>query len=240
MIFSEIYRTRIEDYDKKGFLSVEAVLRIFENIGNHHSDSVSNSVIKGSLDGVAWIFSEWRIEFNRLPEYGESVKAETWVSGKVPSSSVIRNFILSDSKGNALVKGTAKFALFDLIKNRPVRISSELFELYSPESYSVFEHKSERLKEPSEYDSELQLFQRRGDVDFNGHVHNINYLIYALEALPQHIYENGIFDQIRISYKSPLKAGELITVKAKEYDDVYSVGIYGEDRLSSIVEIVLK
>lgn len=61
-----------------------------------------------------------------------------------------------------------------------------------------------------------------------------------MEALPQHIYENGIFNQIRISYKSPLKAGELITVKAKEYDDVYSVGIYGEDRLSSIVEIVLK
>ena len=133
MIFSEIYQTRIEDYDINGFLSLEAVLRIFENIGSHHSDSVSNSVIEGSLDGIAWIFVEWAIEIINLPKYGEPVKVQTWVSGKAPSASVLRNFILNDSRGSKLVKGTAKFALFDLNKRKPTRISTELFELYSPE-----------------------------------------------------------------------------------------------------------
>ncbi|MDE6148669.1 MAG: hypothetical protein K2F81_01040 [Ruminococcus sp.] len=237
MTFKEIYQTRIEDYDINGLLSVEAVLRIFENIGSHHSDSVSNSVIKGSLNGIAWIFVEWRIEIERLPKYGELVKAETWINGKAPSSSVMRNFLLSDNEGNTLIKGTAKFALFDLIKRKPTRISAELFEMYSPENFSVFENKSERLREPEEYDFELQLVQRRSDVDFNGHVHNINYLIYALEALPKSVYESRDFSCVRILYKNPLKSGETINVKVRENDGVYSVGIYGEDKISSIVEI---
>ena len=109
--------------------------------------------------------------------------------------------------------------------------------MYSPENFSVFENKSERLREPEEYDFELQLVQRRSDVDFNGHVHNINYLIYALEALPKSVYESRDFSCVRILYKNPLKSGETINVKVRENDGVYSVGIYGEDKISSIVEI---
>lgn len=238
MIFNEIYQTRIEDYDKNGFLSLEAVLRIFENIGSHHSDSVSNSVIEGSLDGIAWIFVEWTIEIINLPKYGEPVKVQTWINGKAPSASVLRNFILSDSKDSNLVKGTAKFALFDLNKRKPARISTELFELYSPEKSRVFENKSQRLTEPDVYDYEVNLAQRRSDIDFNGHVHNIKYLTYALEALPYDVYLDMEFSSLRILYKNPLSSAERIIAKVSENSGDYIVGIYNEEKLCSIVKFI--
>lgn len=238
MIFNEIYQIRIEDYDKNGFLSLEAVLRIFENIGSHHSDSVSNSVIEGSLDGIAWIFVEWTIEIINLPKYGEPVKVQTWINGKAPSASVLRNFILSDSKDSNLVKGTAKFALFDLNKRKPARISTELFELYSPEKSRVFENKSQRLTEPDVYDYEVNLAQRRSDIDFNGHVHNIKYLTYALEALPYDVYLDMEFSSLRILYKNPLTSDERIIAKVSENSGDYIVGIYSEEKLCSIVKFI--
>lgn len=237
MIFSEIYQTRIEDYDINGFLSLEAVLRIFENIGSHHSDSVSNSVIEGSLDGIAWIFVEWAIEIINLPKYGEPVKVQTWVSGKAPSASVLRNFILNDSRGSKLVKGTAKFALFDLNKRKPTRISTELFELYSPEKNIVLENKSPRPTESDVYDYEINLAQRRSDIDFNGHVHNIKYLTYALEALPYDVYLNKKFSSLRILYKNPLSSDGRIIAKVAENNGVYTVGIYSGEKLCSIIQL---
>lgn len=238
MIFSEIYQTRIEDYDKNGRLSVEAVLRIFENIGSHHSDSVSNSVIEGSLKGIAWILAEWRTEINFLPEYGEKIKAETWINGKAPAASVCRNFVLSDGNGVIYVKGIAKFALFDLINERPTRISEELFEMYKPESESVFQDSPLRLKEPERYDFEKHIHQRRNDIDFNGHVHNVNYLVYALETLPEDIYENASFKQIRIVYRSPLSPKDSPVIKLSRTDDGIIIGVYSEKRLCSLIKLL--
>ena len=51
MIYSERYLPQIEDYTSNGDLSVEAIMRIFENTGSHHSDSVGDGHIEGnSLD----------------------------------------------------------------------------------------------------------------------------------------------------------------------------------------------
>ena len=53
MIFSEEYCSRIEDFGRGGLMTPEAVLRIFENTGSHHSDSVGDSLISGTAAGVA-------------------------------------------------------------------------------------------------------------------------------------------------------------------------------------------
>ena len=195
-------------------------------------------LLRAVLNGIAWIFVEWTIEIINLPKYGEPVKVQTWINGKAPSASVLRNFILSDSKDSNLVKGTAKFALFDLNKRKPARISTELFKLYSPEKSSVFENKSQRLTEPDVYDYEVNLAQRRSDIDFNGHVHNIKYLTYALEALPYDVYLDMEFSSLRILYKNPLSSAERIIAKVSENSGDYIVGIYNEEKLCSIVKFI--
>ena len=44
----------------------------------------------------------------------------------------------------------------------------------------------------------------------NAHVHNINYLNYAYETLPDEVYENNIFNNIEIMYKRQIKLGDKI------------------------------
>ena len=78
MIYSERYLPQIEDYTSNGDLSVEAIMRIFENTGSHHSDSVGDGLINGTLKGTAWILAEWHIEILKRPKNGDIINASTW------------------------------------------------------------------------------------------------------------------------------------------------------------------
>ena len=85
MIFSEKYHSRIEDFGRGGLMTPEAVLRVFENTGSHHSDSVGDSLISGSAAGIAWIVAEWNVKIHRAPKYGEELIQSTCAVGLKPA-----------------------------------------------------------------------------------------------------------------------------------------------------------
>ena len=64
-------------------------------------------------------------------------------------------------------------------------------EQYSP----GFEFK--KLKEPTAFSNEYTYTTQRRDIDVNKHMHNLNYLDLAYEALPEEVYFNQEFRQHR-------------------------------------------
>ena len=71
MIFRETAVTRIDDFDAKGYMLPSALLKVLENAADHHSASVTDESVEGSMHGVAWILAEWRVEIIRTPRYNE-------------------------------------------------------------------------------------------------------------------------------------------------------------------------
>ena len=114
MIFSEEYCSRIEDFGRGGLMTPEAVLRIFENTGSHHSDSVGDSLISGTAAGVAWIVAEWNIQIHRTPAYGEKLIQSTYAVGLKPSIQCKRR-ISSTSTGGKQKKSR--------IYNREIKVN---------------------------------------------------------------------------------------------------------------------
>lgn len=50
-------------------------------------------------------------------------------------------------------------------------------------------------------------------IDVNNHMHNLNYVDLANEALPEDVYKKAQLNNLRITYKKEIKLGE--TVKCK-------------------------
>ena len=96
-----------------------------------------------------------------------------------------------------------------------------------------------RLKEPKVYESEMPYRVRRSEIDLNGHVHNLCYLDFALEALPEDVYHNRDFHDIRITYRKEIGAEEKdVLFKYHNEDGIHTVGIYGADGiLRALVEL---
>ncbi|MEI3152567.1 MAG: acyl-ACP thioesterase domain-containing protein [Eubacteriales bacterium] len=130
MIFSEEYCSRIEDFGRGGLMTPEAVLRIFENTGSHHSDSVGDSLISGTAAGVAWIVAEWNVRIHRTPAYGEKLIQSTYAVGLKPSIQCKRRMEIRTAAGELCAEGNAVLVRVDVSTGRLVKPAEELIALY--------------------------------------------------------------------------------------------------------------
>lgn len=237
MFYEEIYLPRVSDFNRNGRLSYEAILQILETAGSHHSDRANDNVIEGSQQGIAWILVDWRVSVLRRTGSAEELNITTWARGKSGAATVYRDFILTDKSGDEVIRAEAKFCLLDMNSGKLVRISDALLKSYVPDEKTVFEADAPRLRAPAAFICEKNLTIRRSDIDFNGHVHNTRYIDFALEVIPQDIFDADAFSNIHIVYSKPIKSGSTITVKYAVTKSGYFVGIYANDMLCTLIEL---
>ena len=234
MIYTEEIKPRISDFDRTGKFSDEAILQLLETAGSHHSDQVNDSIIEGSLHGIAWVMTEWRLEIAQRPMSSDTIRISTWVRGKAPAAMIWRDFIVSDAHGSELFRAEATFVLLDISKGRLTRISDELFQSYKPEDQRVFEEAADRLQAPDDAHKTTSVSLRRSDIDFNGHVHNTRYLDLAREALPEHLADHQ-YNRIRISYMKAITMNTDVTACYSENNGTSIITIMVHDTVCAIV-----
>lgn len=223
------YQPTLEDFTKDGKLELGAIMKILENTGNKHSDTVGDAILQGSNNGRGWILTEWMLEISEYPEYGDKITGKTWTQPVKQAFTCVRDFELYKND-KLCAKGTTRWVLLDLSTGRPIKIEQDIIDIYKPEDVSVFtEGKLPRILPPAEYTQTLTIQQRRRDIDFNHHVHNLTYLDYAMEVLPEEIYENRCFKHLRITFKFAIKAGEKINCQYGTNNDKHVINIAGEN-----------
>ena len=233
MIVDFEYTPLLEDFAPDGTLLPGSILKILENSGNKHSDLAGDNILKGSSNGIAWILTDWLLEITAYPKYGDKLMARTWSETVRQPLACMRDFELY-CNGEIVAKGLTKWVLVDLNTNRPLKVSPELIEKYQPEEKFVFgDLKMPKITLPAAntFTGETKITLRRSDIDFNNHVHNLTYLDFAMEALPAEVYQKqrAAFKNVRISYKSGVKAGENIVCRYTEQESKHIICIFGED-----------
>lgn len=229
MIYEERMKPTLEDYGRDGKITAKGVLRMLENIAAYHSDSLGYGA--GTMDktGISWILLEWNVRILRMPDYGEVLRVATWSRGRASRFTSLRDFEIYGADGEVCAAASSKWALIDYATKKPAVIDDALEALYQTEPRQVFEEGAfMRLLEPREYSAQTALPTGRRDIDLNGHVHNLCYLDYAYEALPEEVYRTE-FRDIRIAYRKEIRPYETIVCKYTEKDGAHVVGIYGGD-----------
>lgn len=223
------YQPLIEDFTKDGKLKIESILKILENSGNVHSDKANDNNLERTQQKHAWVLTDWKIQINEYPKYGDKIIAKTWSQTVTQTFNVSRDFELY-CNDKIIAIGTTRWVVLDLDTNRLCKIEQPIIQKYEPENKSVFaESKLEKIPTPDSFESEKEIQIRRSDIDFNDHVHNLTYLDYAQEALPFTIYSSQNFKDIRITYKSPVKLDEKILAKYSFFQDSHIIFIYNSE-----------
>ena len=228
MIYSCEYKPVIEDYTKERNLSITAIVKMMENAANGHSKMAGDDIFETERIKTAWILTDWQIQLDEYPNFNDELKVETW-SETVTSPLVANRDFLLYKNGNIFGRAATRWVLFDLEAKRLGRIDDTLIEKYKPEEKFVFEEKKlSKIEIPESFDSETKITIRRSDIDFNNHVHNLVYLDYALESLPEDVYKNSVFKNIRITYKTAITESREIICKYKATDGKHTVLIYDD------------
>lgn len=240
MIIENEYTVKLSEIGKDNKATNKAILSYLEDIGGIHSNKAGYGVYEIPQTHLSWVLLEWKLKVIRRPNYAEKIKILTW-SKEAVKYYTFRDFEVYDQKGNIIAIATSKWVLLNIEKGKIVKIEPQIIEKYEPElNKTVFENEEfEKITEPEEYQSQTEYVVKRSDIDVNNHMHNLNYIELANEALPEDIYKNQFLDNIRISYKKEIKLGETVKCKYAFQNNKHIVSIKSEDEkvLHAIIEM---
>lgn len=238
MFVENHYQQTSVDFNRNNVMQLTTILKFLEITGNKHSDACGDNIIQHRNDGKTWVFTDWYLKILKYPKYDDKVYAKTWSEPVTALFTCNRDFELYSNDELAVI-ATTRWAIVDLSNGRPVKIEKDLIEMYKPEDKKTFtETKLPKIAIPENWSFEKEIVQRRTDIDYNDHVHNLTYLDYALDVLPQDIFEKQGFTHLHINYKFQLQPGEKTTAKYGFADGKHIIGIFGdEDVLKALVEL---
>ncbi len=191
---------------------------------------------------TAWIISRMHIQFIDTPKWREEMTLTTWHKG-LNRLFYLRDFIMTDSQGNARVKATTSWLVLNLETRRLVR-DPGLMEEGTVNAENVIETPADKVVMPKDVDAEFVMEHKvaYSDVDMNAHANNAMYMQWAMDAVGYELAASYPVREFTINFNHETKAGDNVSMYrvVVEKEDGIHVFVEGkvEDVSSFIVEIV--
>lgn len=241
MQFERDYRIGIRELGRSNKLSNLGLLEFLEEIASLHSSTVGFGINDIAETKKSWILMDWKVKIIDRPLYNNVLNIKTWSRGTTRTRGVYTYRDFEVYHDNELVAiASSKWVLLDIEKGTITRLTEDIMDLYQSEERFVFEEPEiEKLDEFEDYDKKATYTVKRFDIDINNHVHNLNYLNLAYEALPGNVYNAEELKNIRIMYKHQITLGDTVNCFYKFEDGKHKINIKSEDGevLHAIVEL---
>lgn len=238
--FTYNFDVGFKDVGKSNTVTNKAFLSFMEDVGGLHSESAGYGMNQIENTHLSWILLGWKLKILSRPTYGSKLKIVTW-GRDFTKLYALRDFEVYDQNDNLVAIATSKWVLVNTETNRLTRIPPEVSLSYNIEQKSVFDESEFDFSIPDEPDNILNTFfytVLRKDIDINNHMHNLYYLDYAYEALPDDVYGNCDLKNIEIFYKKGCTLYNQIKCDYHFEDGIHSVYIKSLD--DSILYAVIK
>lgn len=241
MQFKREYWVGAREIGTNNKLTNYGILAFLEDIAGIHSDNVGYGVKDVPKKKKAWILMDWKLKVIKRASFGEKLTIKTWAKTmSKPQFYTYRDFEVYNEKGELIAIATSKWVFLDLEKGRITKIDLSILDIYNPEEKCVFGvEEVEKVNIPDEYENSTDYQVKRFDIDVNEHMHNLNYLNLAYEALPEDVYNTQEFNNVRITYKHQIKLGDNVKCYYSNSNSVHTVVIKSQDEgiIHAMVEL---
>lgn len=214
MIFEQKVRVDISKVNANANITNKGMLSLLENVACMHSDEAGYGICDIPKTHLSWVQLNWRVHILRRLKYGEVVTIKTWAHSATKVST-LRDFEVLDKDNQQVCIATTRWTLTNIDTLSITKIPDDVISKYAPDTETVMpDFTFKRLKEPNSFSNEYVYTTQRRDIDVNKHMHNLNYLDLAYEALPEEIYNNAVlngndFNNIEIMYKTAIRLGNI-------------------------------
>ena len=239
MKYEKAYTVGTREMGKKNKLTNYGILAFLEDVASNHSDDVGYGVKDIYTKKRAWLLLDWRLEVNIRPPFGEKILVKTWATEieKDFVHNVYRDFEIVDDKNNLVATATSKWVFFNLETNRISKVDDSVISLYNPEGKPKFE--INKIKPCENYERVYEYTVKRADIDVNNHLHNLDYINIAYEALPEEIYNGEELNNVHIMYKHQVRLNQKVKCFYSFENNRHNIAIKSNDgkTLNAIVQL---
>ncbi|MDC7241520.1 MAG: thioesterase [Spirochaetales bacterium] len=205
------YRSVIQD----GRISPALLWEELEEAAEEHCRMVGMDIFTLLNRGEAWILKAGDSRIKRYPVYDEKITIETWISS-LDRYKGQREYLLRDKKGEVLGEISTLWVYLDL-KRRTLKAIPEEFHIgWGSQGHPLhrgFGRKSKFI--PAENYGTASFRVRRRDMDSSAHVHNIRYLEWLCESIPEEIYHKCQISGFTVFYRKEMRTAGTVDIRSE-------------------------
>jgi len=196
-------------------LTPNYLVDILQDLAIEHSDYLGYTLEKLYAMERGWAIINWHIYVvKRYPRCGEKITIKTWATS-CRRLQAERSFLIEEEYGNALIKASSFWVFMDLKRRRPTPIPAEMEGNYRSDLEPIIKDEKfimEKVegKEPIET---AEFSVKRSEIDTNGHTNNARYLQWAMDMVPDTVFDELNNFDIVVAYKKECYKGTEVTAK---------------------------
>ena len=223
-ILSEDHIITCYEADANQLMRPTAMLDLMQEAANVNASTLGFGYDEMINSNMAWVLSRTHVKFVNTPKWRQEVNLKTWHKG-VSKLFHLRDFILSDKEGNPLVLATTSWLIIDLNTRRLVRNSA--LDM-SDTSMDAIETPADKVVIP--VDIEPELVRKHpvtwSEVDTNGHVNNVKYAVWALDAVKAEDIKERPLKEMLINYDAEVMPGDTVKISRVRQESEEGITYY--------------
>ena len=211
----ETLRVRSFDVDTRGQLRPRALCAFLQEAAGHDADRRGVGMSRLREQGLAWVLLRLKAEVTQWPAQQEEIVVATWPT-RFGGAAAERAFAAEDASGRTWARAASLWAVVDLRARRAVRLPAFVRELeVVGQAAGVSLEPAPAAAAGSSVGGERRIEVRRGDLDGLGHVNNIYYLEWGLEAVPEEWLRSHELAGFDVVFRREARLGDAVVSRAR-------------------------
>jgi acyl-ACP thioesterase len=219
-IWTETFRARYYEVGPDSCVTIQALCNYFQEAAGNHATRLGVGMQKLMEQRRSWVLSRMLIEMSAFPGWCDEVTVDTWPAG-IERMFAIRLFRLRCG-GRMIGCGSSAWLLFDLDRRRPLRPDFARDLAVEGPELGLSALLSGKVEPPGQCPWQRPFTVRTSDLDMNQHVNNVNYIDWALEAVPPETRRSCRLRRLQIEFLAECRENEQVISKCAPEDGAES------------------
>ncbi len=234
--FTKTFQISSFDLNPNAVARISALANYLQEMATEHAELLGWGYHDMKNKNTAWVLSRFHVKIHRQPGWNEKISIDTWPRG-VERLFAMRDFKVIDETGNTIADATTYWLIIDRDTHRPVRISEEVLSIET-RTDTEFTVPLEKIGFPELYEEIYQRSASYSDLDIMGHVNNVSYLSWCMDAIPLDVHLEHEPKGFEINFLSEAKYGDPITINmAKGEGNTYLLNAVNTDTGKECVRV---
>ena len=214
LLYEKNYQLRVSDFDYSDNLRPNAILDMFQSVASEHASKLSIGYTDLLKKDSVWVLLRMRYDVVKRVNFGtENVIVKTWPhkAGRVDYD---RDYCIESLDGERLVKASSKWCVINM-QTRRIAVGNAVYPEGEHYGEVIYEDGLKKLPDFAVEDAEVfKGYAGHSCLDHNGHVNNVKYNDFILDALK--LEKEECIKSFEINYINEMQVGEFTLYVKKE------------------------
>ncbi len=226
-IWDKKYNLRGSDFDRFSEIKPSAVLDLFQDIAGVHATELGIGFQSMLEKKLLWVVMKVKYQVIKRPEIYQSVIVRTWP--KEPHRiDFEREYLILSEDNEVLIKGISQWAVINSETRKLAKADDLYVNIDGFCEKSNFDEKLKRLPIIENGESTYKVNSAFSELDTNGHVNNIKYADYVVNAVSPDSPLN--IEELQMDFHKEIMCGETTDIFIQEDNgQILAKGVQGDN-----------